>query len=169
MSAPLNDFAGAPPAGTLSPLAPLAPRAPSPAGSGANGTNGDIRSASTVGADALIRQAGEVVRVLSAAKEAGIVLAVNGTELRLRGDRRPASELLDRVRQHKAELIEQLRGERCRRCGERMAWPGPAGVVYADGTAEHHACRIWAAADRALNSPDALEDEADVRLRGEIA
>ena len=28
-----------------------------------------------------------------------------------------------------------------------MAWPEPAGVVYATGEAEHHACRLWAAAE----------------------
>jgi hypothetical protein len=55
----------------------------------------------------------------------------------------------------------------CRRCGERMRWPAPDGVVYADGTAEHHTCRIWAAADRGLHSADALGDEAEVMLRGE--
>jgi hypothetical protein len=49
-----------------------------------------------------------------------------------------------------------------------MGWPEPRGVVYADATAEHHACRAWAAAERAVESPDALADEAEVMLRGEI-
>jgi hypothetical protein len=35
------------------------------------------------------------------------------------------------------------------------------------GTAEHHVHRIWAAAERALLSPDALADEAEAMLRGE--
>jgi hypothetical protein len=30
----------------------------------------------------------------------------------------------------------------CRRCGEPMGWPAPCGVVYGDGTAEHHDCRF---------------------------
>jgi hypothetical protein len=50
----------------------------------------------------------------------------------------------DRPPRRKPEVIETMTGERCRRCGERMRWPEPDGVVYADGTAEHHACRIWA-------------------------
>jgi hypothetical protein len=52
-------------------------------------------------------------------------------------------------------------------CGEWMAWPGPAGITYADGTAEHHACRVWAAAGRAVLSPAALADEAELTARGE--
>jgi hypothetical protein len=55
----------------------------------------------------------------------------------------------------------------CRRCGKVMDWPGPAGVVHANGTAEHHACRLWAAAERAVLSPDALADEAELTVRGE--
>jgi hypothetical protein len=41
-------------------------------------------------------------------------------------------------------------------------------VVLANGEAEHHECRIWAAAERAVSSPDALADEAEVMPRGEI-
>jgi hypothetical protein len=107
------------------------------------------------------------VLILDAAKGAGIAVAVAGSELWLRGERQPAPELLDRIRAHKAELLEILRGDRCRRCGERMDWPDPVGVVYADGEAEHHACRIWAAAERAILSPGALEDEAELTARGE--
>ena len=38
------------------------------------------------------------------------------------------------------EIVELLRGDRCRWCGERMAWPGPAGIVSADETAECARC-----------------------------
>jgi hypothetical protein len=67
----------------------------------------------------------------------------------------------------KHEHADEHGANTCRRCGERMRWPAPDSVVYADGTAEHHACRIWVAAERAVNSPAALEDEAEVMLRGE--
>jgi hypothetical protein len=47
-----------------------------------------------------------------------------------------------------------------------MGWPRPVGVVFADGTAAHHACRERAEVERigpgprnAL-SPEALADEA---------
>ena len=31
-------------------------------------------------------------------------------------------------------------GQCCRACGVRLAWPGPAGLMFADGTAECHLC-----------------------------
>jgi hypothetical protein len=37
--------------------------------------------------------------------------------------------------------------DRCRHCDAPMGWPEPRGVVLGDGTAEHHTCRIWAAAE----------------------
>jgi hypothetical protein len=69
------------------------------------------------------------------------------------------------------EVIELLRGDRCRWCGERMAWPGPAGIVFADETAECGRCeareveRLLAAGRRAVESPDALPDPAETMLR----
>jgi hypothetical protein len=65
--------------------------------------------------------------------------------------------------------VERGHGRRRRRCGERMGWPEPEGVIYADGTAEHHRCRVWAAAERAIASPDALADPAEITIRGEYA
>jgi hypothetical protein len=102
---------------------------------------------------------------LERARAAGLRLRVTGGDLRVRGQ--PSPELLAELREHKPGLVAILRGDRCRRCGDRLAWPGPTGVVYADGTAEHHACRTWAAAERALHSPDALADPAEVMPRGE--
>jgi hypothetical protein len=104
---------------------------------------------------------------LVAAREAGLSLAAENGALRCRPA--PSPELLERLRASKNELLQVLTGAHCRRCGERMAWLQPVGVVYADGTAEHHECRIWAAARRAVESPDALADPAEVMLRGEIA
>jgi hypothetical protein len=55
-----------------------------------------------------------------------------------------------------------------------MGWPGPAGVVLADGTALHHRCsetfhveRIRRLA-RNAHSPDATADEAEVMIHGKI-
>jgi hypothetical protein len=103
--------------------------------------------------------------LLAEAEAAGLHLWREGARVRWRGD--PPPGLIERLRARKAEVAEVLDGERCRRCGERLAWPGPVGVIYADGTAEHHGCRLRAAAERALLAPDALADEAEVMLRGE--
>ncbi len=89
------------------------------------------------------------VTVLRAeAAGSGLELWLEGERVRWRG--RPTPHLLTRLREHKAELVELLRGERCRRCGHPLRWPEPAGVISADGTAEHHECRLLAAAERAL-------------------
>lgn len=55
----------------------------------------------------------------------------------------PSPELLARLRAHKAELVALLRGDACRHCARPMGWPDPRGVIYGDGTAEHHECRSW--------------------------
>ena len=65
-------------------------------------------------------------------------------------------------------------GARCRWCGDWLAWPGPSGVVLGDGAAECMPCadrevwRLMMAGDRAVHSPDALADAAEVMIRGEI-
>jgi hypothetical protein len=89
----------------------------------------------------------------------------------------PAStplELLDRLRAHKLELAAPLCGDACRYCGEPMGWPRPVGVVFADGTAAHHACdeaaevaRIKRLAANAL-SPQAMNDPAEMMVRGKM-
>jgi hypothetical protein len=103
--------------------------------------------------------------LLSEARRSGVGLRLAGG-WKLKVARSLTPDLLDRLRRHKPELIEVLRGDRCRRCGEPLAWPGPVGVVHADGSAGHHECRVWAAAQRAVESPDAL---AEVMLRDEPA
>ena len=90
------------------------------------------------------------------------------------GRRHPPPELLARLREHKPAIVEILKADRCRWCGEPLGWPRPAGVVLGDGLAECMPCvdrevgRIWASAQRAVESPDALTDPAEVMLRGEI-
>ena len=112
------------------------------------------------------------VRALAEARAAGVELWCDGPRVRWRGS--PTDELLARLRPFRAEVAEVLRGDRCRLCGEPLAWPGPAGVVYADSTAECVACadrevgRILAAAER-VTAPEFAADEGEVVLRGEIA
>ena len=39
------------------------------------------------------------------------------------------------------DLAYEIRtGHHCRVCRQRLAWPGPSGVMFADGTAECHPC-----------------------------
>jgi hypothetical protein len=85
--------------------------------------------------------AAPAVAVLAEAREAGFRLWVERGYLRCVPSSPP--ELRERLRHHKPALVEMLRGDRCRACGQRMAWPGPAGIVHVDGTAQHHRCRVW--------------------------
>ena len=106
--------------------------------------------------------------LLAEARKAGVTLAVDGGSLRLSATNAPDPALIARLREAKSELTELLRGDRCRACGERMAWPGPAGVILADGTAECRACtdaeiaRLHAAAARALAGVVATSDEGEL-------
>ena len=76
------------------------------------------------------------VALLAEAHAAGVTLRLADGTPKVGGD--PPPDLLARLRAHKAELVELLRGDRCRHCSERMAWPGPAGLIFDDGTAAHH-------------------------------
>lgn len=98
-------------------------------------------------------------------------VAAEACELRLKAGRpnvtgRPSPELLERLRAHHTELTAVLRGDACRSCGKAMSWPDPVGVILADGTAEHHECRLLAAAERALNGVIATSAEGEL-LEGE--
>jgi hypothetical protein len=101
---------------------------------------------------------------------AGVTLRLVDGKAKVRGS--PSPDLLARLREAKPEVVELLRGDRCRWCGDRLAWPGPAGIVFADGTAECMACadrevrRLLAAGQRAVN-PGLAVDPAEVMLRGE--
>jgi hypothetical protein len=105
-------------------------------------------------------------KLLGEARRSGVRLRLaDGRKIKVAGN--PDPDLLDRLRRHKPELIEIMTGDRCRHCGEPMAWPGPAGVVHADGTAEHHECRTWAAASRVLAGVVGTSDEGELIVRGE--
>jgi hypothetical protein len=65
--------------------------------------------------------------------------------------------------------------DRCRRCGGEIDWRVPGSLAFADGSAAHGACDeqaelvcLAAAGRRAVASPDALADQAEVMLRGEV-
>lgn len=79
------------------------------------------------------------VAVLVEALAAGVRLRVDERgQVRAAGVITP--DLLARLRAHKAELLELLRGDRCRGCGQRLAWPDAVGVVHGDGLASCFAC-----------------------------
>ena len=103
----------------------------------------------------------------------GIRLSVHGGFIEWEAERELPASLLPLIRDHKPELIQILRGDRCRWCGERLAWPGPVGVVEGTGTALHLECyepaevaRLLAAGRRAVD-PTLTADPAEVTLRGE--
>lgn len=110
--------------------------------------------------------------VLAEATRAGVTLRLVGGKAKVAGE--PSAELLVRLHAHKQEIVEILSAGRCRWCGEPLAWPGPIGITLGHGTAECMPCadrevwRLMTAGDRAVNSPDALADEAEVMIRGEI-
>ena len=110
--------------------------------------------------------------VLREAAQAGVTVRLADGKPKVAGN--PPPELLARLREHKCAIVTILSGAACHWCGEILRWPGPAGVVLGDGLAECMPCvdrevgRIWASAQRAVESPDALSDPAEVMLRGEI-
>ena len=71
------------------------------------------------------------VALLARTREAGVEVHVVGGDLRLRG--RPAPDLVQAIRAAKPALVEILHGDACRLCGERLRWPGPAGVPSRTG------------------------------------
>ena len=63
----------------------------------------------------------------------------------------------------------------CRYCGEPVDWTRPGGIAFHDGASAHVLCyeqaevaRIRAAAERAVISPAARADEAELTIRGEL-
>ena len=112
--------------------------------------------------------------VLRAAAELGVHLSVSGGFIEWEAALEPPGDFLAKVAAVKPALIEILRGDRCLRCAERLAWPAAAGITFADATSECMACadreagRLLEAGRRAVKSPDALADPAEVMLRGEL-
>lgn len=109
--------------------------------------------------------------LLRSATAAGVELALVDGVLKVRGALPDA--LRTALRERKAEVAAILRGDACRWCGSPLPWPYPAGIVLGDGSAECMACadrevwRLLAAADRVVNSPEALADPGELMIHGE--
>ena len=93
--------------------------------------------------------------LLPEAKAAGVELRVENGAIRLFAVSAPPPEFLARLRVHKPELIELLRGDRCRHCGERLVWSRPGAVAFNDGLAAHLACYEQAEAEKARRNASA--------------
>ena len=102
------------------------------------------------------------------AHAAGVHLTVTAGRLRLRADREPPADLLDRLRRHKGELLELLTGHRCRHCGGVLDWRGPGPVAFADGSAAHGGCYEQAELERHAAAQRALASVVAVSAEGEL-
>jgi hypothetical protein len=71
----------------------------------------------------------------------GVGFRLEGERIRFCNGERLSQQQIASLWQQRVELRRLLSGDACRRCGEPMDWLKPCGVVYGDGTAEHHACR----------------------------
>ncbi len=109
------------------------------------------------------------LRVLAEASAAGVGLQVDGGRLRLNAKEAPSPGLLERLRAHKAEVVELLTARLCRHCGEPVEWRAPGPVAFADGTAAHLPCyeraeveRLLAAARRVVAGAISTTDEGEI-------
>lgn len=103
--------------------------------------------------------------LLDEANAAGVGIRLVGGRLKAGGN--PPLDLLTRLRAHKAALTALLSGNVCRHCGRPMAWPAPVGVILADGTAEHHECRLLVAGQRAVAGIAATNDAGEMICPGD--
>jgi hypothetical protein len=113
------------------------------------------------------------LQVLDEAALLGVTLAVAGSFIDWSARQVPPEAFLVRLAAAKPELIRLLDGGLCRHCGEGIDWRAGHGLAFADGAVAHVACadqlevaRLLAAGQRAVLSPDALADEAEVMLHG---
>ena len=110
--------------------------------------------------------------VFRAAAELGIRLSATGGLIAWEAEQEPPGGFLAAVAAVKPVLIRILMGDFCRWCGSLLAWPGPVGITFADGTSECMACadaeveRIWRAAERVSQSADARTDPAEALMPG---
>jgi hypothetical protein len=82
-------------------------------------------------------------------------------------------DLLEELRHRKPALLAILTGDACRHCEGAIDWRRTHSVAFADGTGTHLGCyaepevaRLLEAGRRAVESPDALADEAEAMLKG---
>jgi hypothetical protein len=80
-------------------------------------------------------------QALAAATRAGVRLRLHGAGVKVAG--RPEAvppDILAELRRHRTQLVELLRGQRCRYCGGAIAWQKEGGVAFADGQGAHVDC-----------------------------
>jgi hypothetical protein len=77
---------------------------------------------------------------MAAARAADVELSEVGGRLAVSARAEPDPQLLQAVRRHKQELLDILRGDRCRWCGNPIDWTLPGGLAFADGMAAHGGC-----------------------------
>jgi hypothetical protein len=112
--------------------------------------------------------------LLRALRDDGVEVALKGRDLSLKAPMgRVGPQTVLRLRSLKHEIVALLSGDTCLHCERRIDWTRPDGVVFADNTAAHLHCyqrteveRLLAAGRRAVESPDALADPAEVGLAG---
>jgi hypothetical protein len=106
----------------------------------------------------------------------GAEIATDGSELVVKAPPgRLAAADVEELRHRKPALLGVLMGDLCMYCEDAIDWRRPYGVTFGDGTAAHLGCyeeaevaRVCEAARRAVLSPDAIADPAEVMIRGEI-
>jgi hypothetical protein len=76
--------------------------------------------------------------LLSLARWAGLDLWLEGSEARVAAEVSP--ELLERLRDHRPELVEILTGRRCRCCSTRITVERPAALLLPGGEVECFEC-----------------------------
>jgi hypothetical protein len=75
----------------------------------------------------------DVLTLLREAREAGLHVQVEGDKLKVEGPR-TAAPIVERLREHKAEVLAVLRGPCCRTCEPRAGPP----IDIGDGCGLHH-------------------------------
>ncbi len=113
------------------------------------------------------------IRVVHEAAVLGVTLSTVDGFIDWSAKQAPPEAFLVRLSAAKPELVQLLDGSLCRLCFEHMEWRSGNSLAFADGTAAHLTCadqleaaRLLAAGRRAVSSPDALADPAEIMLHG---
>jgi hypothetical protein len=111
------------------------------------------------------------VQLLDEAAVLGVTLCAADGFIDWSAKQAPPEAFLVRLAAAKPVLVQLLDGSLCRHCFERMDWRSGNSLAFGDGTAAHLTCadqlevaRLLAAGRRAVSSPDALADPAEVML-----
>lgn len=116
-----------------------------------------------------------IATLLAEALAAGCELVLTGGAITVKAKTSPPADLMVRLRQRKAELLELLRGERCRHCGELIEYRWPGTLVFADGIGAHLSCveraeveRVLAVRRRAMANAVDSPDDGKILTREEV-